>query len=345
METDNNPRIQVLKVTGHEEFVGRSLREGVARMSWGYLIEDGSAPRDGDMGRIRRQIEADGWNSLAQGDKDRHLGFLLELGAGDWIVYVNMPSYGRCIAARVTGDYYWDAANHSDCNHCLPIDLGSIIEFDRNDARVHPALSARLKLQGRSWRITVPDEFRSSLAAVRDDPEPRERTVDHGIDFWLQEIEGDLVRITQALQSNHPNYDLEKLLEAAFRRLDRVIEVERRGGASDHGADLLVTFRGSSLIPSLERPEVCVVQVKSYTGTHSNVQAVRDIERAFEHYPEATQGLIVSTAERTAPEFDAALDDLATGSGKPVAVLVGKDVALFVIEAGIARSVMSGNEG
>ena len=345
METDNNPRIQVLKVTGHEEFVGRSLTEGVARMSWGYPVEDGSAPRDGDMRRIHRKIEADGRNSLAQGDKDRYLGFLLELGAGDWIVYVNLPSYGRCIAARVTGDYYWDAANHGDCNHCLPVDTNSIVEFDRNDARVHPALSARLKLQGRSWRITVPNEFRSSLATVQNDSETQERRVDHGIGFWLQEIDGDLVRITRALQSSHPNYDLEKLLEAAFRRLDRVIEVERRGGASDHGADLLVTFRGSSLIPSLERPEVCVVQVKSYTGTHSDVQAVHDIERAFEHYPEATQGLIVSTAERTTAEFDAALDNLVTRSGKSVAILVGKDVALFVIEAGIARSVMSGENG
>lgn len=34
--------------------------------------------------------------------------FLLEVREGDWIVHVNMPIYGRCVAVQASGEYGFD---------------------------------------------------------------------------------------------------------------------------------------------------------------------------------------------------------------------------------------------
>ena len=363
MTMQREPQVQALKVTGHEAFVSRSLRDGIARMSWGYLGKNGG-PVDGDLRRIKNTIDKQGWQALHPDDEGRFQQYLLELNEGDWIVYVNLPEWGMCMAARVTGTYHWDEANHDDCNHCLPVDPASVIEFDRNDARVHPAISARLRLQGRQWRIWYVADFLNSIAALSGTQQSvvtprqgssgavaipassngptasvRKRAVGDGIGHWLKAIEEQLNGITQQLQHAHPNYDLEKLLEETFRRVPGVVEVERKGGRSDHGADLIVTSR-SGLVAALERDDVCVVQVKSFRGTHDDPAAVKDIERAFDHYPEATQGLIVSTADVSGPNFDKALEELESKTDKPVGVMMGKDVGLFVLEAGLHRSLI-----
>ena len=362
MTEEHEPRVQVLKVTGHEPFVTKSLRNGTARMSWSYLGTNGGPP-DGDLYRIKKAIDHQGWQALHPDDQHRFQHYLLGLKEEDWVVYVNLPEWGRCMAARITEPYYWDQANHPDCNHCLSVDPTTVIEFDRNDADVHPAISARLKLQGRQWRIWIPNEFLNSIAALKGQQtaalseqassgpvestelehgsrtQNRKRGVVDGLGHWLAAIDGQLNDITQQLQHAHPNYDLEKLLEEAFRRVPGVVKVERKGGRGDHGADLIVTSR-SGLVAALERTEVCVVQVKSYRGTHDNSGAVNDIERAFDHYPEATQGLIVSTADASGPNFDKALEELEGKTEKPVGVMMGKDVGLFVLEAGLHRSLI-----
>ena len=341
-EAVRTPRIRALKVNGHEDFVARSLEKGVARMSWGYTGRTSDAPVDGDLHRISRQIEENGWNSLHEEDQDRYQSFLLDLQEGDWVVYINVPSYGRCTAARLTGGYYWDTANHGDCNHCLPVDPESVAVFDRNDARVDPMLSARLKLLGRWWRITVPERFFETLERLSGDTIAQRRTPQHNIGFWLDAISDDLASITRKLHESHPNTDLEKFLEVAFRSVGGGVTVERRGGRGDRGADLLVTVPVRGLVLGLDRTEVCVVQVKSYTGTHSDTQAVADIERAFDAYPKATQGLIVSTAADTGEAFDRARDVLIEKSGKRVATLVGRDLALFLLETGAVRGLGGG---
>ncbi len=92
--------------------------------------------------------------------------------------------------------------------------------------------------------------------------------------------------------------------------MPNVIKVERVAPRNDHGADLLVTYRAGLPFEPLQREELCLVQVKSYEGELADRRAVDDLSRAFTHYPQANMGLIVSTAEKTSPEFEQALDEL-----------------------------------
>jgi hypothetical protein len=63
-------------------------------------------------------------------------------------------------------------------------------------------------------------------------------------------------------------------------------------------------------------------------------RAVDDIRRAFEHYPAADMGLIVSTAGSMTSEVDEALETLRRDSGKKVELLIGSDVARFILRYG-----------
>lgn len=96
----------------------------------------------------------------------------------------------------------------------------------------------------------------------------------------------------------------------------------------------MVTFDGGLPIPGLEKQTVLVVQVKSYEGDHWDTRAVEDIKRAFEHYPEASMGLIISTANAITTPVEKELDKLKEESGKPVSILVGPDVAAFLLRYG-----------
>ena len=119
-----------------------------------------------------------------------------------------------------------------------------------------------------------------------------------------------------------------------FKKIPSVVDVKWQGGARDHGADILVTFDSGLPIPGLENQSVLVVQVKSYEGDHWDTRAVEDIKRAFDHYPEASMGLIISTANTITTPVEQELDKLREESGKPVSLLVGSDVAAFLLRYG-----------
>ena len=61
---------------------------------------------------------------------------------------------------------------------------------------------------------------------------------------------------------------------------------------------------------------------------------MEDIRRAFEHYPEASMGLIISTASASTTALDNAMEKLREESQKPVALLIGPDVAAFLLRFG-----------
>ena len=122
-------------------------------------------------------------------------------------------------------------------------------------------------------------------------------------------------------------------MQEVLGRVPGVKAVHRQSGRSDHGADLLVEFE-DSFIPGLVRRDILVVQVKSFAGEHIDTRAVEDIERAFKYHHDATMGLIVSTAESAGVELRNRLDQLQEESGKPVALLIGADLAAFVLRFG-----------
>ena len=298
-----------------------SLKEGEGRFGWSYI-------ETADLSKLKTKIEKDGWESLSNEERDCYQAFLLDIRKDDYVVYINVPEWGKCTLARVTRSYFWEHKDE-DFNHRFGVDLKSVREFDRN--AVHPWLSARLKLQSRWWRIHGGQEkFNELVENLKAGKAGNKQTPEIRRELLQKQIQPFLTAITKAIHDTHPNKALEDLLAEIFKNVPGVKDVEKKGGPKDHGADLLVHFESEMPIP----PQTCVVQVKSFEGEHWDTGAVNDIKRAFEHYPEADMGLIVSTASSSTNVLDEAIDKLQKRTGKSVSLLIGKDVADFVLRFG-----------
>jgi Restriction endonuclease len=303
-----------------------SLQKGEGRYGW-------STVESADLYVLRQRIETDGWSSLSNQEKNCYQDFLLDLKIGDYVVYINVPTYGKCTLAKVSAPYFWRwDGEDADFNHRFLIDTETILTFDRNHALVRPALSARLKLQGRYWRIHAKKEFLELLSLpLYSMVETAKRNISDNKKFLRFDIKPLLLEITKTIQETNPNTDLERLIAEAFERVPNVKEVKLQGGAGDHGADILLTYESGLPIAGLEIQSQCVVQVKSFQGVHDNLQAVKDIERAFNRYPNADMGMIVSTG-KPSEALEAAISELQEKSKKPIRLLANDDLAAFILK-------------
>lgn len=303
----------------------QSLKKGEARFGWSYV-------ETADLRKLAARIEATGWTSLSPDEQACYQHFMLGITAGDYVIYINVPSYGQCTIARVTAPYYW-RWDKEDFNHRLGVDPNSVKTFGRNDNTVHPALAARLKLQGRWWRIYADAEVDQLIAALEKEAPAAPRTPADNLAHLANEIDPLLLKITKCVHHTHPNYSLEHLLAEVLKKVPGVKDVHLQGGAGDKGADIVIVVEEGHRLTT-PKQTTCVVQVKSYQGQHGSDLAVQDIRRAFHAYPEAGAGVIFSTAESTGPELETALEKVRTELNKPVTLIIGADVALFILKYG-----------
>ena len=146
-----------------------------------------------------------------------------------------------------------------------------------------------------------------------------------------------LLQITQVIHETHPNTALEGLVAEVIKRMPSIIKdsVKWQGGAGDYGADIRFEYEEHIPFPELDSAKTrkVVVQVKSFEGEHWDTRAVEDIERALEKY-QADSGLIISTADKSSDAFEKKLEELRMDIGKPIGLLIGSDVAKFVLKYG-----------
>ncbi|MXW65216.1 MAG: restriction endonuclease [Bacteroidetes bacterium SB0662_bin_6] len=301
----------------------KSLREGVGRFGWSYV-------ETADLTELRDRIVNRGWDDLDDDEKACYQTFLLDIKEGDYVVYINIPTWGECTLARVTGPYFWEwGGENSDFNHRFSVDPDSFLVFDRNDAIVHPQLSSKLKLRGRWWRIfDLHEEFELLVDSLKKGEGGQPRTMETSLDRFKNEILPNFESITKKIHRAYPGSDLEKLIAEIFRRVPGVKDVKEQGGPGEHGADLLVIFEWGVLGQS-----TWVVQVKSFKDEMWETKAVDQIREALEYWG-ADMGVIVSTASSGSEALDKALDKLRDDTGKPVSLLIGEDVAAFLVRFG-----------
>lgn len=323
--TDYNPE-ELQKI---QEFLTKSIKNGTSRFGWSYVDT-------ADLTKLQNKI----WQEMTTDEQNcwSKANFLLGVREGDWPVHINIPYWGACIACEVIEAYNFENEGNDfgDYRHTFKINTTTIVEFDRNDNRVLPIINSRLKLQGRYWTIQYVDEFLKTIDNLKTDSLDKRDDESVGIFYLKRDLSSPLLEITKKIHETHPGASLEKLIAEVFRRIPNVLDVKEhgqtKGWKTDSGADLIIRYKSGLSISNLEKNEILVVQVKSYTGQHWETKAVEQIENAIISF-DADIGLIVSTAERT-KILEEAIEALSNRLKKPIGLIAGEEVAKFVLKYG-----------
>ena len=300
------------------------VNDKISRFLWSYI-------KDCDLNRLK---------DVAQKNEDeqrcwKHAHNLLGIKPGDWIIHVNVPEWGKVTAVHVASEYFYQEelpSPQADGRYCFKVD--EFVTFDRNDNRVHPMLSARLKLQGAFWRVYCESEFEASLKLLK---EKQSDEVSEKIHL-VEESKNLLVDLTKKIHDNNPGKKLELFLAEVFRQVPKVVEVKENGfgWGTDYGADLIIKYR-EGIISSLERERTLVVQVKSFEGEHWDTAAVDQLATAIDTY-NASMGIIMTTGTRTEAlekAFNSLASKLEEEKNIPIYLLAGTEVAQFVLQYGM----------
>jgi hypothetical protein len=268
--------------------------------------------------------------------RDEYYGanaFLLRIKKGDWIVHVNNPEYGRRVAAQVTGEYQFDDGipvawgSGRDFNNYIPVNPGSVVEFDRNDPNVLP--SVNLAPRKRGQRVLAVEDFLESLDNLR---QKRYTEYDEGIKGLAHvksKMDSEIFpKITQIIQQMNRGKEFENFLHKIFDSMPNVLSIQNGfGWRSDQGADLIVEFQNP--IVGVNLTTRLIIQAKSFEGSHYDLNAVDQIKQGIAAY-KADGGLLITTAEST-EELEDKVRTTSEEIGKTIDVLAGADVAKFVL--------------
>ena len=310
--------------------------EGIARFTWSYVEE-------GNLLTIKEQIENQGWNSLSDDQKECwKANFMLNIQPNDYIVYINVPSYGECTIAKVTNKYFWGWDNYKmDGSHCLNIDKDSIQVFNRNDEGIPSNLSRRFKLQGKYWKIYLETEFTKLVEDLKEGRlSGKNATPESRLTNCINSnVKPYLAKICEELQKFHTGKHLEELIASILKTIPNVKNVQIKSGTSDKGGDIIFEYENElGNILGFQKVEKVAIQVKSYEGTISNTRAIEDLRNVFNHDNEITTGIIMTTATVVDDNFDKKLTDLEDEfPGKNVSIIHGSDFASWILKYGYSK--------
>ena len=256
--------------------------------------------------------------------------FLLRVKDGDWIVHVNMPSYGKCVAIKTIGEYGFDEGMKcswgNDFNNFIPVDPKTIIEFDRNDPNILP--SVNLAPRRRAQRVLEVIDFLASIENLKAGKHDSTKKQDKSITHLQDKIKKLLPQITAHIQEMNKSKEFERFLHRIFSGMPDTVSIQNGfGWRTDHGADLLVEF--DNPIIGVNVTTKLVVQAKSYSGHHFDTHAIDQIVEGINKY-NADAGLLITTANET-EVLEEYLRKKAEEIGKTIDVIAGNEVAKFVL--------------
>lgn len=256
--------------------------------------------------------------------------FLLRIKEGDWIVHVNMPSYGKCVAVKVLGEYGFDdgikCSWGNDFNNFIPVDPHTITEFNRNNPNILP--SVNLAPRKRAQRVLEVTDFLTSIENLKDGKYDSTSKQDKSITHLQDKISKLLPQITSHIQEMNRSKEFERFLHRIFSGMPNTVSIQNGfGWKTDNGADLLVEF--DNPIIGVNVTTKLVVQAKSYSGQHFDTNAIDQIVEGINKY-NADAGLLITTANET-EVLEEYLRKKTEEIGKTIDVIAGNEVAKFVL--------------
>ncbi len=292
----------------------QSIKSGKSRFGWSQRDEHNLKIKDNWTDWHSRQL------------------FLLQVNPKDWIVHINTPQWGQCIAAQVASEYNFDDGLQcswgTDFRHFFEVDVNSVLEFDRRDPNILP--SVNLNPRQRYHRIYAVDDFIQSMNNLKNNSVNLENGESKEEYHLKNKMDRYLSEISIHIHKMNKSKNLERFLAKVFRKIPGVIDVNENGfgWGTDYGADLIVTM--STSLGNLEFENKIIVQVKSFEGTHHNLDAVEQIKTGINQY-KGTAGMIITTAEKS-EELEDKVKECSDEIGVPIDLLAFDDVAKFVIK-------------
>lgn len=302
-------------VTDHEakKLVYQSIKAGKSRFGWSQKDEH----------NLKGKVWSE-WHSKQL--------FLLEIKKGDWIVHINTPSWGKCVAIQVSDEYAFDEGLMcewgTDFRHFIPVDVNTIIEFNRKDKNILP--SVNLNPRQRYHRIYAVNDFLQSIDNLKNNTVNLQHGESKEVFHLREKTNKYLKEITSLIHTTHKSKELERFFAKVFKKIPDVVDVIENGFGygTDYGADLIVTTRSS--IGHIDFENKVVVQIKSFGGEHYDLSAVEQVKTGIAKY-KASIGMIITTAERT-EQLENKIQEVSEQIDCPIYLLAGEDVAKFVLK-------------
>lgn len=243
---------------------------------------------------------------------------------GDRIVLPKVPGYGQWRIVEALGEYRFERHPETgDHGHVLSVRT-LVPQVSSSNAAVGAGLQRTMRSQGPMWSIDhLAGELNRLIAAhgsidltLADDATVRLRGV---LDDTLAAL---MERLRRDFQANQLEEPVHRLLLQMFDSAT----VEKRAGASEHGADFIVRERDR-----FDHERTTVVQLKDYENVLSGTRPLEQIREAHAWWAPVSAAVILTTASREAEDFARARDELAEELGIPVTVILGEQLARWFL--------------
>ncbi len=329
----------------NQDLVLEELRQGRLRQGWGYAPDQDlrlvqSRKQEGTP-LSTEQKEAWGNRRMLGGDD----GF----SPSDTILLLpNLPKVSQFILVEVNGEYDYQpirlSKGRQDYGHILPVTLppSGLTGFAYRDPRVLAPLRRSLTCRSRIWSLADHAEnIRGLLDLTRggdiqhiqlDLTEAFKQTYGRAfgvVRLALQEA------FQKELERAFTSADFEAPCEILLRTIFPFATVERTGGAGEHGADIVVTWK-DSLIPNPDG-EVSplswrlVVQVKDWDRTAADLKPIDQIRTAKQYYEDEPEsivkaGLIITRCDHESSAFSEHRESTAKDLNIPIRFIGKKEL-------------------
>ncbi len=286
------------------DFIFKELEQGRLRQAWGWKPEHDLRVLERVLrgGKQLSDEDARVWRNRRMLDTEPD-----GMRRGDVVIVPNLPEMGRWIVVRVSGGYSFAPViargrEGADYGHVVAVDpvrtpQGKIGVVDPENAHVDPALRHTMR---RVSRITAIDSLGlavdSLIAAIESGKETSLPDLD------AQKAEQLFVAVREAtwkhIQLKYRGGDFELLMRRLFACVYDGARVERWGGSSERGTDLIVFVRDQLGVEFR-----IAVQIKHQDNISEDRRTLDQFELARNQY-RVDAGIIVTTGETTSDAFE-----------------------------------------
>ena len=323
----------IRSITGREQEQFENLKKGIANFGWSY--KEGC-----DLNILKNMSQEERKEKWAGHENCYNKAvWLRNINIGDWVAYINIPTFGKVTIAQVVSGYYYEENLDNLVNgghyakyegrHCFKIDPSTIHTFDRNASIVPSPLSRNFKNMGNHWRIKSENDFVELINRLT-------KGVDQETQAKLDKMGSNkhsfFNNTIKELQKCYPRKELESLLEETFQNIPNVTNVKNNGSGwgTDFGADLIVTYRDGISAINMVEEKTLVVQVASFTGEFETSFKVDQIKTAINKF-NADMGLIATTSTSVSSKVIDEINNLSEELNKPISILYGTEFIQFVL--------------